>query len=281
MAHIYASVAVFNDWLRDDGSTTFATESALILNRKLAVLDGVSRTIDSFCNRSKFGSGFGPRIGTNRYDGDGTRYLYLKDDLLSLTSLTTRPAIGGTETTHTEETDFIIEPYDTSPQRRLYGQGSTTSFVFPHGHRTADVAGTWGYADLHDTVTATASAISTTTTTGVTVSDGDEFSPGQTLRIDDEQMYVRAVSGTTLTVDRGANGTTAATHSDSVAIDIYRYPPAIVACQQDLSLLRWKRRNAGSDGTDGGGDIPAVRPQADERSILFSHLRDLRLILEP
>lgn len=279
MAHTYASVAQFNDWLRDAGSSAFATESASIVARKLSVLEAVSRTIDIYCNRSLYGSGFGPRTGTNRYDGPGCSTLYLADDLLSLTSVSERTAIGGDPTTLTEETDFILAPYDSSPKRVLIGEGSAGTRTFVTGYRRYEVVGSWGYADTRTTATATASAIADTTTTSVTVSDADEFSPGQTLLIDDEQLYVRSIATTTLTVDRGANGTTAATHAGASAIDIYTYLPRVVACQQDLALLRWKRRDAGSDGTDGGGVMPQVRPAREEMSLLRGHLSGLRAVL--
>jgi len=280
MAHTYASVAQFNDWLRDAGSTTFASESALIIGRKLSVLEAVSRTIDAFCHRSLFGSGFGPRTGTNRYDGSGRSTLYLADDLLSLTSVSERTAIGGTATTLTEETDFILAPYDSSPKRLLIGEGSAGTRTFATGHRRIEIVGSWGYADTRITATATGNAIAGTTTNSVTVSAATECSPGQTLLIDDEQLYIRSIATTTLTVERGANGTTAATHGAASAIDIYTYHPRVVACQQDVALLRWKRRDAGSDATDGGGGaMPQIRPNRDELSTLHSHLSGLRAVL--
>lgn len=281
MAHTYASLAEFNDWLRDTGSTTFASESALIAARKLATLEGVSRTIDDFCERSLFGSGFGPRIGTNRYDGDGRDVLFLNDDLLSLTSLTTQGSLGATETTHTAEDDFVLSPYDSLPKRSIIGRGSASSVHFPYGTRTIAALGKWGYQDVRRTATATASAIGTTTTTSVTVSAATEFSPGQTILIDDEQMYIVSIAALILTVERGANGTTAATHGATEPIDIYEYPARIVACQLDLSLTRWKRRDAGSDASDGGGIMPNVRPRGDELSILRSHLGSLCAVTFP
>lgn len=278
MAHVYASLAQLNDQLRDDGATTFASEAAAIQGRKLGILKAVSRDIDTFCRRSRFGSGFGPRTGTNRYDGDGSSLLRLDDDLLSITSLTIKASLGSSGTTYTEETDFIAHPYDTLPKRRLYGRGTSGSVTFPRSLRSAEVAGSWGYADDRATATATASAIASTTTTSVTVSAGAEFSPGQTLLIDSEQMYVSAVTGTTLTVERGANGTTAATHAAAAAIGIYQYHPDVHLACLEIAVLRWKLRNAGADGTDGGGEMPVQRPTA-EKAILWTRLRGLRFEL--
>ena len=275
MAHVYASLAQLNDHIRDDGSVKFASEASTIRNRKRAILEAVSRDLEGFCMRSSFGSGFGPRTGTNRYSGDGGSTLDLNDDLLSITSLTTKGSLGASGTTHTEETDFITFPFDRTPKRRIYGRGTTGSMVFPWGLRTVEIVGSWGYADDRTTATATTSAIASTTTTSITVSDAAEFSPAQTIRIDSEQMHVTGVSGTTLTVERGANGTTAATHAAAAAIDIYRYHPDVHLACLEISLLRWKLSTSGADGSDGGGEMPLQRPTA-EKSILWTRLRDLR-----
>ena len=276
MAHVYASLAQLNNTLRDNGSVTFATESATISDRKMEILRAVSREVDAHCERSDFGSGFGPRTGTNRYDGDGTAILRLRDDLLSLTTLTVYDGTGGTGTVYVVETDVYLEPYDRTPRRRIVAHGQGSLSAFTRGYRTVDALGSWGERDQRRTATATASAIASTTATSVTVSDGAEFSPGITILIDTEQLYVSAVSGTTLTVERGANGTTAATHGAAAAIQIYEYHPGVVSATLQLSLRRWKARDAGSDGTDGGGDVPTVRPQS-ESSILRATVGRLRL----
>ena len=277
MPHTYASVAQFNDHLRDTGSTTFANEDAKIVARKLAVLEAVSRHIDGFCHRSRFGSGFGPRLGTNRYNGDDTSRLELDDDLLSVTTLTIRPYLGGTGITYVEETDWIGEPYDATPKRRLIAHGYGSLSTFTSGERTIDIAGKWGERDQRRTATATVSAIASTTTTSVTVSADTEFSPGQTLLIDAEQLYVTAVNTATevLTVKRGQNGTTAATHAGG-AVDIYEYHPSVVDAEVRLALLRYRGRDAAPDGTDASSDVPVIR-MPSEQTILWNTVGDLRL----
>lgn len=274
--HVYASLAQFNDYLRDAGSTTFANESASIVARKLAILESVARDIDTYCQRSDFGSGFGPRTGTNRYDGSNSPVLRLRDDLIAVTSLTIKSDLTqASGTSYTESTDYITEPYDTLPKRSLIAHGYGSLGYFPYGLRIIEVAGSWGERDQRHTATATASAIADTTTTTVTVSAAGEFSPGQTLLIGSEQVYVRSIAGSDLTVQRGANGTTAATHGAAAAIDIYEYAPQVVDCELRLALRRWKGRDAGANGVDGGGEIPVVQPQS-ERSIMAVTLRDFR-----
>ncbi|MBF86026.1 MAG: hypothetical protein CL489_16355 [Acidobacteria bacterium] len=59
-----------------------------------------------------------------------------------------------------------------------------------------------------------------TSETGVDVDTGTEFAVGQVILAESEQMKITAISTNTLTVTRGFNGTTAATHSDNVQVEI-------------------------------------------------------------
>ena len=56
--------------------------------------------------------------------------------------------------------------------------------------------------------------------TGVDVDDGTEFAVGQVILAGSEQMKITAISSNTLTVTRGFNGSTAASHSDNVQVEI-------------------------------------------------------------
>lgn len=61
-------------------------------------------------------------------------------------------------------------------------------------------------------------AISTTSETSITVDDGTDFEVNQNIKIDSEEMTITAISSNTLTVVRGVNGTTAATHTDNTSV---------------------------------------------------------------
>ena len=54
--------------------------------------------------------------------------------------------------------------------------------------------------------------------TGVDVDDGTEFIVGQQIKVDSETMTITSISSDTLTVIRGARGTTAASHSDNAQV---------------------------------------------------------------
>lgn len=275
MAHTYASLIEFNEAIRTGGSTTFASEAAAIVARKLATLESVSRRIDQFTERSpRFGSGFGPRTGTNRYDGDGGHVLRLEDDLLAVTGLTVLDGTAqATYKSPAATTDYYPDPYDSTPYRQLilHGQGTVTAWTY--GIRTVSVVGSWGYEDVRVVATATTNEALDTSETGVDVSSATEFSPGQTLLVDSEQMYVRSISGSTLTVVRGANGTTAATHLTAAAISIYQYPTVNDLCLR-IAVRRWRQPDAAADE---GSALPSMVAREGEDLMLRRSIGHLSL----
>lgn len=276
--HVYASIAEFNDYLRDAGSVTFVSESALISGRKRATLEAVSRVIDTWCQRSyRARSGFGPRTGTNRYGPVSGSCLHLKDDLLSITSVTAYDSPGGTGTTLTDETDFYKhtgDDYDQSPYRALTIH-EASSASWGAATRGNHVVGSWGYQDVRVTSASTTAEVLDTSETGVDVTAGTDFSPGQTILVESEQMYVTAIATNTLTVVRGVNGTTAATHITASAISVYTYPVVVHDVCLRLAMRRWKGRDAGADGSDGGGDVPGTTIREGEDTILRRGLSQL------
>lgn len=282
MAHVYATVGEANDYAISGGSTKFASESAAIVALKLSILESVSRRIDHVCHRSAFGSGFGPRTGTNKYDGDGGCTLSLKDDLLSLSTVTLYTSTGSSTTyTPTVDTDYYLanaDGYTGPPWRKLilHGQGSPTTFGI--GLRVTELAGSWGYQDVRVTSAATTAEALDTSETAVDVSSGSAFSPGMTLLVDAEQMHVTAISSNTLTVVRGANGTTAATHLTGAAIGVYQYPAQVHDVCLRLFLRRWRARDAGADGTVDGVGVGAQPTIESEDTIIRRALTDLMFI---
>ena len=98
-------------------------------------------------------------------------------------------ATNGDTVTHTIASDF---------------QGGTVSFVF---------------AAQKDIYTTLGAAITDTIGTSVTVASGTLISNNDIIQVDSEQMRVTAGGGTTsLTVARGVNSTTAATHSNGAVV---------------------------------------------------------------
>lgn len=278
MSHTYAPLPQFKDFLRDGGSGGTATTNDA---RLLTILESASRAVDRYTDRSKFGSGFGPRTGTNKYDVWAyTNELCLDDDLLATTSVTLLDSTGGNSLgTLVVDTDYYLRgrgTYDT-PYRDLIVHGRGQIAALGYGYRVASLAGSWGFQDVQ---TAAGSAgTATATTTSIALSGGSAYA-GQTILIDSEQMYVTAsTGGTALTVKRAQNGTTAAVHAANATATVYQYPSEVVDATLQIAQRRWKARDAGADGSYGGGPIPVQVPTAaaSEMSILLRTVGHLKI----
>jgi len=77
--------------------------------------------------------------------------------------------------------------------------------------------------DEHSTLVATTldGAITSTTATSVPVASSTPLRADQQILVDSEKMTISSISSNTLTVSRGAGGTTAATHSDGASVLLF------------------------------------------------------------
>jgi len=218
-----------------------------------------SRVIDRLCNRH-----FYALSATRTFDGSGADTL-LMPDLVSITTLKTDDDINRTFEATWATTDYLLRPNNADPTTRensnsrpyteiLIDSNGTKSY-FTQGAQTVQVAGVWGFWQHTFTATETADAISSTTATTFSVSSRTDVEVGHTILIDSEQLYVQSYSGNTLTVVRGANGTTAATHSGGAAISVYEYPDPVREAVIIQAARMWKRRDssfANAVGLEGG-----------------------------
>jgi hypothetical protein len=117
----------------------------------------------------------------------------------------------------------------------------------------------------------TADAVADTTTTSVAVSSRASVEAGHALLIDTEQMYVQSYSSNTLTVVRGVNGTTAASHAGSTAIDIYQYPGAIAEATIIQAARLWRRRDGAYSGN--GGPAGAIAGLDEDVRLMLGQFR--------
>lgn len=276
MAHVYADLTTFKKYLTDLSDSFGSDSDADLLN----ALESASRTVDGHCNRTGPDhpmSGFGPRLGTNRYDGRWGSELALEDDLLSVTTV-----VGGSGTL-VDETDFFKGPYDRAPYRYL-----TSPLPFnltpwwTYTRRAVTVLGKWGYQDV--TVLATAvndvAGIANVTTT-TTITTDAALIPGQTILIDAEQLYVRSVNLFTSSMDRAVNGTAAAAHLDNAPVSYFQYPSNVTRATLAIAQRRRKSRDAGLSGDFGGaaGMPTSIMPDRTERWILDDFLNDFKFAL--
>lgn len=204
----------------DVAGVTGADQDAIYLR----ALAAESREFEKACG----GRFFYTLNATRHYDTRGGACLWLPDyaDIISITSLKfDEDGDGVYELTLTEGTDFWLWPESSGPKRRIdlntdYGSRSS----FPVGRRRVQVVGKFGHSEEWESTTITGTVASTSGTTLTASADASAIVyPGDMIKVEDEQMYVSAVVTTAITVERGVNGTTAATHS-AAAITIRRYP---------------------------------------------------------
>jgi len=182
-----------------------------------------------------------PWAATRYVDGDGTGRLWLPETWLSIATVSLSSDLGQTYTA-LAGTDWWASNgimWDEPPFELLAMNPNGAYGEFYAGARTVKIAGTLGWHASYgaawpasgDTVQ-DASGLSASATT-VTVADADgadasgltpRFSPGQLLRVESEYLGVLVVNATTnaVTVERGANGSTAASHAKGTAICTFR-----------------------------------------------------------
>ena len=284
--HTYASADDLRDYLAGTSFSSGWTSDAGSIRR---ILEAASRRIDFYCE----GGTFGPLTETRSYDiGSGSlvqspQYAVLAgtDDIATTASLasvipldgwlvspTTVTAYDATDrgasTVLTEgyANDFFLMPYNSAP-KTIFKLNEDTSNTLDSGQQTLTILGEWGYTSDTLTVT-TADAITSTTATSISVTSATDLGPGQTILIDSEQLYITAISGNTLTVERGVNGTTAVTHSGGAGLTRYDYPELVVQACLDIAKLTFRNRDLGSVSTIGGGEMSITVAEGEVRSVL-------------
>jgi len=288
--HTYADTNLFREYLAGSGHVADWTEDATVIR---ILLESVSQRINQFVGNRSFGVSTATHsfdIGTGALRNDsiertgnevarpdywaslssGAGRIPLDDWLLSPTTVTAYDgsARGSSETlTEGIANDFLLEPYNRSP-KNLLKLSEETSKSFSGGQQTLTILGSWGWQDEKSTAISTFDAIGSTTTTSLSVASGASTYAGYTVLVDTEQMYVESVSSNTLTVVRGVNGTTSATHSGGASYYRYLYPSDVVDTCLEIARNRWRSREVGTTQLIGSGDNQMTRPQESERTLL-------------
>ena len=256
------------------GNITITTVDA----RLREMLEAVSRVVDQYLHRHLYAV-----TDTRYFSGNGKRVLTLPWDLISVTTLKEDTTANATYDNTWATTDYILGfgegKYDGDPTGRAYLETTRPYWTievdrrstgsesrFSQDQRRFELVGKFGYAESKIRPASVAAEAMDATETGFDVDTGTDFEIGQTILVDSEQMYITAITSNTLTVERGVNGTTAATHLDNAVIDIIEYPtPVREAVLLETGLLletRGYRRQLGNFDT--GIITPFGRTFSDE-----------------
>ena len=196
-------------WVRftsgdDDGETRRVTDSAISSNVTTLTIKPALSEISS--------SGDGYELWKGDYNPDDI------DDFINQAIMTA--------------TGWVYDPIESIA---LHGDGKQARFDIPSGismiskveyrdkvaskriHACADAF------DEHSTLVATtlSSAITDAAATSVAVTSATELRADQQIMVGSEKMPISSISSNTLTVSRGAGGTTAATHSNGASVLLF------------------------------------------------------------
>jgi len=159
---------------------------------------------------------------TRVFDFKSARRLVLDEDLLAVTTFTNG------DSTPIASSQYVLHPNNLYPKWRIdLRLNSSLSLTFNDTPEQAlSVAGIWGYvpqyANAWKPITTLSAAITDTTSTSVTFASTALVQVGDYLQIDSETVFVDAKSGAIATVERGALGSTAATHLNAAPVQQFQ-----------------------------------------------------------
>lgn len=242
------------------------------------LLERVSRAIDEYTGQQQYttiGTRYWPDVALRQRST--TILLAPKDYLISLSSLTVDDDNGQVwDTTLVDGTDYWLEPYTGPPYKAITLIANSVQLgTWPTWPRAVKLTGTWGSSNTTEAIALTGTLTDASDTSLTTNSAADSLIDiGETIVMASEQLYVSAVSGTTVTVTRAQNGTTATAHT-AVAISRRRYPAVIEAvCIQEAVRLRWEAQG-GFAGIGAAAEDAAPRARGNALSY------DARRALDP
>lgn len=266
---VYCTLAELKSTLAE---TTTTNDTAL-----LDVLQDVARWIDDQCG----GRFFGVETATKTFTAKNSEYLLLpEDDLLSITTLKTDEDDDWDYDNTWTTGDYHLFPFNKFPKWQILVK-SGGDYSFPSQEEGVQIVGLWGHGDGESS---TPYAADTTTAeeldaseTGVDVTSGTNIKAGHTILAESEQMFVSSVSTNTLTVVRGVNGTTAATHATAKQVYIYRYPRNIRRACLSMSQQTY-RLESGPMGVIGSPEMAVSQMDPREYARLMGWIAPYRRI---
>lgn len=249
MAHSYISLEEMRNTLN------FRSNSTADNKKIIQIIQASSEWIDRATYRT-----FRTYLGRRVFTPSSRNHIYIPD-VISLSSVKTDLDMDGTFEEVWTATDYVLGDPNAQLDEKPYTwikASETGNEYFPDLPMSLELTGTWGYwRDLDEGVTTLGAAIVSTTAKSVTIANANAIETCQTIEIGSEQMYVRAINsaGLILTVDRGVNGTTAATHSNGASVGVHRYPSDIVAAASFQAARVWRRLEVPTGVVNTPGDI--------------------------
>jgi hypothetical protein len=230
MNNVYATPFEIKAAMPDAVRSTTTSYDLLLLRLSRAV----SRFIDARCGRV-----FYPSYGTKAVPGSGTELVVIPD---AVAIERVRISHDGRNYQELTSDDWYGSVFDDESSPASWRTLVTTCWgqaqIWPEARRGVEITGWWGYADDRERAWEDSGAVlaagASAETDSLAVEDLGAvdawgiaaFQVGQLVRVDDELMevtrLVEADGSSSLTVLRGQNGTTAATHEAGAATRLWR-----------------------------------------------------------
>ena len=206
-----------------------------------SLIENTSRLIDE--QTARF---FYPRLQTRKHDLPMPYNPMLR---LSADCVTINSVVNG-DTTTVASSNYFTYPYEDTPIWAIELKNSSQIIWMPdvnmNNQAAISINGIWAYHTdafhMWRPLTTLAAAIATTSVTTFTATNGALFSSGQIIKIDSEFMLVVSASGSTVTVERAWNGTTAATHLILANVYVWRTQGEINRACRDIVMAVYNNR---------------------------------------
>jgi hypothetical protein len=243
-----ANVYVTLDTLKGTGALDIS--GSQYDSRLLGLFQGLFPGIDRFCNRHFF-----TVTEAREFRGKGSLEMSLPD-FVNITALKEDDTLDGTFSVTWGSLDYLKEPANANPTSdwgrpytrvtvNLKSNGTQDIFLDPTDRtsRNYEITGTWGYRHV-TTDSGNNGTLADGTATSLTLDGTANLEVGHTIVLEEEQIYVTALSGTAATVERAKNGSTGTAHTN---VDIYvvEYPQAIREAAFIQVARLWKRKDSG------------------------------------
>lgn len=201
---------------------------------------------------------------TRTFDGNGGCIIWFEDDLVSATTVKLDEDGDGTfEVTLVVNTDYWLLPDNGSPKRGIELNTLGQRLTFIRRRKLLQVVGIWGYSNDTELTGAALDEADDGAETELHLDSPGLIDVGETIVIGTEQLYVSKVDGNILTVVRGINGSTAASHSDGDTVYRRRYPADVEWATRIIALRQLWGAAGGQQGlADFGGQPPEMMGQS-------------------
>ena len=269
--NVYATPAALKRWL----NKTDETDDLILWH----LLNVASRAVDGICGRV-----FYTNRETRRFNVRH-RFSVFVDDLIEAETVKEDCDGDGVFEVTVPASDYRLFPPDARPLtaagrphyalKRVVRRASGS---FPIGIGSVEISGLWGYRTYTAALGLGLGNMGNVVMKGslsIKVDDDRNVNSGETVFIDDEQLFVRSKGSNVLNVERGVNGTEAADHNDGTPLRLFLYPAEVVEATILMAVDRWRRRDGIGylEGVAEGIQRELYNPGGDVAQLLKPYIR--------